>query len=154
MRNRYQKILDGLNQILQFLGVYGGIIKIKEDWDFSLYVHDEGHMNILENGEFEMEMASSAIINGDCVNDPLFWIVVKFDEAHEKVVFAKVTGYWSELPGCWMEIDKDDNIYDDTGVEHVDGELEERFCSYLKTITRFRPYLTNPVFVERFDDYS
>lgn len=52
--------------------------------------------------------------------------MVKFDEAHEKVVSAKATGYKSEWPGGWMEIDKDNNVYDDTGVEHMEGELEER----------------------------
>lgn len=104
----------------------GGIITIKEDWDFSLYVHDEGIWNELESGEYEIEMVSSNRINGDHVVDPLFWIVAKFDEGHEKVVSAKATGYKSEWPGGWMEIDKDNNVYDDTGVEHMEGELEER----------------------------
>ena len=99
MRDRSQEILDGLNEIFRFLGVYGGIITIKEDWDFSLYVHDEGIWNELESGEYEIEMVSSNRINGDHVVDPLFWIVVKFDEAHEKVVSAKATGYKSEWPG-------------------------------------------------------
>lgn len=154
MRDRSQEILDGLNEIFRFLGVYGGIITIDEDWDFSLYVHDEGIWNELESGEYEIEMASSTGINGDHVVDPLFWIVVKFDEAHEKVVSAKATGYRSEWPGGWMEIDKDNNVYDDTGVEHMEGELEERLCNYLETITKFRPYLRNPVSVERFDQCS
>lgn len=98
MRDRSQEILDGLNEIFRFLGVYGGIITIDEDWDFSLYVHDEGIWNELESGEYEIEMASSTGINGDHVVDPLFWIVVKFDEAHEKVVSAKATEYKSEWP--------------------------------------------------------
>lgn len=154
MSSRSQEIINGINKILQFLGPYGGIIMIEDDWKFSLYVHDEGYENEIESGEYEIEMASSATANGDCLNDPLFRVVVKFDEAHETIVSAKITGYWSEWPGGWMEIDKDDNIYDSMGnEEHVDGELEERFCSYLKTITKFRPYLTNPISVERFDDY-
>ena len=154
MSNSSQEMIDGINQILRFLGSYGGIITIDDDWQFSLYVHDYGSEEDLESGEYEIEMASSAEINGDCLNDPLFRIVVKFDEAHEMVVSAKLIVYWSEWPGGWMKIDKDDDIYDSMGnKEHVDGELEERFCSYLKTITKFRPYLTNPTSVERFDDY-
>ena len=53
---------------------------------------------------------------------------MKFDEAHEKVVSAKATGYKSEWPGGWMEIDKDNNVYDDTEWSTWKGNWRKDFA--------------------------
>jgi len=145
MQNKNQFIIEQLNKILQFLGSHGGIITIEDDWDLSLYVNDYGE------DDCNIELSSSSCVNGDILYDPFFRIKVEFDERHEKIIAVKPDHYWSQWLGGELQIDENDDIYDSFGnKDHVDGELEERLCSYLNTITKYRPYLNNPNTVERF----
>lgn len=147
MKNKEMEIVNKMNKIIRFLGPYGGIIEIEDDWKFSFRVNNLG------NGEMEIEMFSFNDDGDKVVLDPFFRIEVKFDENRENVVYARPTEYLSQWLNGEMRIDKNDNICDSKGnAEHNDGELVDRLCSYLDTITKICPYLTNPKSVERFSE--
>ena len=144
MSDRTKEILEGLNKIWEFLGHHGGEIVIEEDWDFYCKVSNY-------NGFYEIEIFSYGGVNHYNLVDPFFKIEVTLNEDHSKIIEAKPVEYISQFG--LGEIDW--SIYNNACVydgecETMEEDIEQRLCSYLRTITEIRPYLTSPQKVDHY----
>ncbi len=141
-------ILTGLNQIFSFLGPYGGKIIIDSDWDFYCNVYNY-------NGFIETSICSySGRENGNFL-DPFFQIEIYFDEDGKTINRANPVEYISQWPGGELNMSLNNNacVYEGD-CESMEEDIKERLVSYLRTITGIRPYLTEPVSVERYQEYA
>ncbi|MBR4760897.1 MAG: hypothetical protein IK078_12230 [Lachnospiraceae bacterium] len=138
--------IEALNRIFGLLGAYGGRIDIDSDWSFFCKVYDFG------DGDYEAILYSKNDESDDAFADPCFYMEITFNENRTRVLDYRLTGYLSEWWGGQLRIDADGNMSDAAGnIDYAKDELEERFSSYMDTITNLRPYLTKPVHVERYE---
>lgn len=138
----------GLNKIFAFLGPYGGKITIDSDWDFYCKVYNF-------NGFIETAIFSHSGKNNGNYVDPFFQIELYFGEDGKTITNAKPVEYLSQWPGGELHMDLHDNSCVYKGdCESMEEDINERFVSYLGTITGVRPYLSAPVSVERYKEYA
>ncbi len=141
------KNIEKLNRIFDFLGIHGGKISIEDDWTFCCKVRDLG------DGDFEADLCSLSDDGEDAWRDPFFCVEITFDEDRKKITDYRLIEYLSEWFGGELRIDCNGNSCDSGGnLDHDEDNLEERFSSYLDTITKGRPYLTNPKSVEKYEE--
>ncbi len=140
-----KKNLEGLNSIFNFLGIHGGKIAIEDDWTFCCKVRNLG------DGDYEAELSS--LSDDGALRDPFFRVELTFDEERKQVIDYRPIEYRSEWYGGELRIDCIGNLCDSSGNSDYDeNDLEERFSSYIGTITVIRPYLTKPKSVEKYED--
>lgn len=140
------KNLEVLNRIFDLLGPHGGSIAVENDWTFYCRVNDLG------DGDHEAELYSMSDEDEGAFKDPFFRMEISFNEDRTGITDYCPVEYLSQWPGGELRIDRSGNMCSSDGsTDHNENELEERFSSYMNTITNMRPYLTAPKSVERYD---
>lgn len=138
MSENTKYIIDSLNKIFDFVGPHGGHLCADHDWDFYCKVYDMG-------GSYEAELYSTDLLQKNQPIDPLFRLEITFNEDRSEVLSAYPFEYISQFLGFELHMNlRDENCKYTGECESMEADIEERFCSYLKTITELRSYLTKP----------
>ena len=138
MSDNKKCILAGLNKIFDKLGPYGGHLCVHHDWDFYCKVYDMGN-------SYEAVLYSTDLLQKNGPIDPLFRMEIAFNEDRSEVIDVHPFEYISQFLGFELHMNLRDENSKYTGeCESMEADIEERLCSYIKTITEIRPYLTDP----------